>query len=232
MVATGDLFTPIHKALRSMIYSLSTRLQTHDFADTAATEALVGDLEHDFATARSAGCLLCIVGHHAVDEESAVFPEVEKLQPRLIQELIEEHHGLARQELAIEKAGHELAAMHGPTDRIAAGVRLNQMANDLFAAYIAHMNREEHEVVPLMREHFTDAQMADMRGRILGGMPPDRMMTIFGWMLPSLNVSELTGTVGGMKGKVPPRVFEAVTNLCATRVDPARWGAAKLRIGI
>jgi hypothetical protein len=36
MVATMDLFTPIHKALRSMIYNLGGRLQAVDFSDPAA----------------------------------------------------------------------------------------------------------------------------------------------------------------------------------------------------
>ena len=232
MTGTEDLFTPIHKALRSMIYGLSSRLQTNDFADRDATAALVQDLENDFAVARSAGCTLCALGQHARDEESVIFPDVARHEERLVRALIEEHHELGRRELAIAKAGHELLALDSADDRVSAGIRLNQSANDLFALYIAHMNREESDLVPLMKERYSDPQMAQMRGKIIGAMPPDRMMAILGWMLPSLNVDELTGFVGMLKAGAQPPVFKAVADLSAARVDPARWKIVKERVGI
>ena len=96
MTATEDLFTPIHKGLRSMLYSLSSRIQTNDFADVAATKALVVDLENDFAVARSAGCVLCVMSHHATDEETVIFPDTAKAGIALTTSLIREHHDLTR----------------------------------------------------------------------------------------------------------------------------------------
>jgi Hemerythrin HHE cation binding domain len=232
MPATGDLFTPIHKGLRSMIYGLSGRLQTNDFADVATTEALIKDLENDFAVARSAGCALCILAGHAVDEESVIFPAAGRAGNKLISELISEHHDLTRRELEIAKAGHELLGIGSADGRVRAGAQLNLAANQLFGAYITHMNREEAELVPLMREHFSDPEMVAMRGKILGQMPPDRMFAILGWMFPSLNVTELSGLLSSIKGTAPPQVMKAVTDLCAAQVDPARWDTVKLRVGL
>jgi hypothetical protein len=232
MTATEDLFTPIHKGLRAMIYSLSGRLQTNDFADTASTTALVTDLEHEFEVARSAGCILCVLSHHATDEETQIFPASAKVGSRLIAELIEEHHELTRREVALSKSAHELLAMDSPERRVEAGVRLNQAANELFGAYLVHMNREETELVPLMREHFSNEQMAAMRGAIIGQMPPDRFFVILGWMLPSLNVGELAEFVGGVRRGAPPQVFQAMTDLCSAKVEPTRWNAVKLRVGL
>ena len=215
-----------------MIYSLSGRLQTNDFADLATTRELVTDLENDFAIARSAGCILCVLAHHATDEESVIFPDVTRVGSELISTLIEEHHGLTRRELAIGKAAHELLRLDSPVGRAEGGIHLNQLANELFAAYITHMNREETELVPLMREHFTDAQMAKMQGTIIGGMPPDRMFGILGWMLPSLNVSELSELLFSMSKGAPPSLIKAVTDLCAKKVEPARWSKVRLKTGL
>ena len=77
-----------------MVYSLSARLQTHDFANLDQTQALVTDLEHDFAMARSAGCIVCLLNHHAIDEETDVFPTAARLESGLITQLIAEHHDL------------------------------------------------------------------------------------------------------------------------------------------
>ncbi len=232
MTATEDLFTPIHKALRAMLYDLSARLQTNDFADTAATTAVVSHLESDFAVARSAGCVVCVLSHHAGDEESAIFPQVSRVGERLVQSLREEHHDLARRELAIGELAHRLLAMQSPDDRIAAGVQLNHRANELLGAYLTHMNREDTELVPLMQEHFTDAQMIEMRSVIMGGMPPERLFAILGWMLPALNVTELSAMFTSMRPGLPPPVFRAISDLAAARVDPARWSLVKERVGI
>jgi hypothetical protein len=215
-----------------MIYGLSGRLQTNDFADLAATKNLITDLENDFAIARSAGCTLCILAQHAVDEESVIFPAVAPVRNNLITELISEHHDLTRRELDVAKAGHELIAMDTAEARIRAGAQLNLSANQLFAAYITHMNREEVELVPLMREHFSDPEMGAMQGKIVGQMPPDRMFGILGWVLPSLNLTELSGLLMALKGMAPPQVMKAISDLGAAQVDPARWDAAKLRAGL
>ena len=232
MTAKVDLFTPIHKALRSMIYGLSTRLQTNDFGDVAVTKALVTDIENDFDVARSAGCTLCILAHHAVDEEGVIFPDAAKLGNRLITELIAEHHDLTRRELEVARSGHALLEMPSAEDRRAAGRSLNRLANQLFGAYITHMNREEAELVPLMQEHMSDPQMLAMQGKIIGQMPPDRMFAILGWMLPSLNLTELTEILSSLKQGAPPPALKAISDLGEARVDPARWAAAKLHVGL
>ena len=232
MSGKEDLFTPVHKGLRAMIYGLSTRLQTNDFADVAATKELVADLEINFAVAQSAGCILCTFAHHAEEEEKIVFPPAARVANALIAELIQEHHGLTRRELEIGKSAHDLLGLPSPESRMVAGIRINQMANELFVAYIAHMNREETELVPLMREHFSDAEQAMMRGTIISMFPRDRLFALLGWMLPALNVTELSELLASIKQGAPPPLMNAIADLCAARVDPGRWAAVKLRVGI
>ena len=232
MTATQDLFTPIHKGLRSMLYSISRRLQTNDFADLTATKSLVNDLENDFAIARTAGCIVCTLSQHANDEETAIFPDVAKAGNELVAALTGEHHDFARREASLAKSAHALLAIENSEGRVQAGMRLNQSANELFVAYMAHLNREENELVPWMKEHFSDAQMTAMRGAIMSRTPPDRMFAILGWMLPSLNVQELSGLIREVRPAMPPQAFKAVTDMCEARVDHARWGAVKQIVGI
>lgn len=230
--ATEDLFTPIHKGLRAMLYGLSTRLQTNDFADVQATNELVTDLENDFAAARTAGCVLCVLAHHAEDEEGHIFGSVSPFAGDLVSGLIQEHHELTRQEMAIGRTAHEILVERAAEKRIQGGVRLNQAMNQLFVAYCSHMNREESELVPLMQRHFTNEQMAAMRGAIIAGLPPDRLMAVLAWMLPALNVTELTDLMNSVGRGAPPPVLNAVKSLCDAKVDPARWKEVLLRTGL
>lgn len=232
MSGTEDLFTPVHKGIRAMIYDLSARLQTNDFTDPDSTQALAQDLEIDFAIARSAGCFLCAFAAHAHDEERVVFPRSAEAANALVTELIRDHQGLTRRELEIGQHARALGSISSPGERTAAGIRLNQLANELFAAYLVHMNREETELVPVMREHFTDAEQAQMRGAIIAGFQPDRLFALLGWMLPALNVSELTELLASVKGAAPPPFMKAISDIGAAHVDAERWAVVKQRVGI
>jgi hypothetical protein len=58
------------------------------------------------------------------------------------------------------------------------------------------------------------------------------VFAILGWMLPSLNVLELSRLLSSLKGAAPPQFMRAVSDLCAARVDPARWDTVRLRVGL
>lgn len=232
MPVREDLFTPVHKALRAMMYDLSGRVQSNDFADLDATRALVVDLEHDFDIARSAGCMLCVFHEHADTEEGVIFPEVKRTSGDLVASLVAEHLDLTRREKAIAEAAHALLTLSSADDRITAGTALNLALNQLVAAYLVHMNREDAELVPRMREHFTDPQMAQMRGTIIGQFAPDRLFALLGWMLPALNVTELTELVGGLKRSAPPPVTQAIVELAAAKVPAPRWTEVRTRVGL
>lgn len=231
MTATEDLFTPIHKAIRSMIYDVGGRLQSNDFADIAGSKPLLADLEHEFTSAISSGCILCLLHEHASDEEREVFPSLEKHDSGLVRGLIEDHHALARRLRTITQMGREVLSRDNAAERVQLGAKLNQEANDFFAAYLVHMNREEEKVVPMMREHFTDDQMRTMRSTIMRGMPPDRLASILRWMFPSLSLAELTEMLGGAKGSMPPEMFRRLSGIGEEHVDPARWQVVRKRVG-
>ena len=232
MSGTVDLFTPVHKGLRSMIYELSGRLQTTDFADGPSVATLTTDLENDFAVAQSAGCILCTLALHAHHEEAVVFPPSAKYANRLVTTLIAEHHDLTRREQAIIQAAHELQELPTAQSRIEAGAHLNRLANELFAAYIAHMNREEVELAPLLRESFTDSEQLAMQGKIIASYPPDQLFAMVGWMLRSLNVTELSEFVSSVKAGAPPPFLKAVSDLGEAKVEAARWAEVRRRVGL
>ncbi len=232
MSGKADLFTPVHKALRAMLYDLSDRMQTNDFADLEGTKVLARDLENDFQVAQSAGCVLCGLAFHAVEEESAIFPSAASVGNGLVPLLIEEHHDLSRREVEIAEDAHALLENPGATERVAAGVRLNQKVNELLVAYFTHMNREEVELVPLLREQFEDAQQGAWQASIVRSFPPDRLMALLAWMLPAMNVTELAEFLGALQRLAPPPVVTAVTNLAAAKVPGPRWAEARNRTGL
>jgi len=124
--------------------------------------------------------------------------------------------------------------MDNPEGRVEAGIRLNQAANELLAAYITHMNREETELIPWMKEHYSNAEIVAMRTATRAQLPPDRAFAILRWMLPSLNVIELSGFILDVKAQASaqPQAFKAIIDLCEARVGPSRWREVKRVVGL
>ena len=80
-----DLFTTVHKALRAVIYQLSTMLQTTDFSDERSTKACLAALEH----------FLELLHEHAGHEDRTIFAAMHQFDPEMIDQLEEEHKEIA-----------------------------------------------------------------------------------------------------------------------------------------
>ena len=231
LTATEDLFTSIHKALRSMIYNIGGRLQSADFADKTALNLVLADLQHEFANAVSRTCILCLLHSHASHEERSIFPSMQPVDPDLVRGLIDDHHEILRRLEVITKMANELGGIDAPEQRIELGARVNRETNEFFAFYLAHMNKEEVTIVPAMKEQFTDDQLRAMQGTIIGSMPKERLVGFLRWMLPALSMRELTGMMAGMKHGAPPELLQLAVGIGQANVDPARWAIVRQRVG-
>jgi hypothetical protein len=229
--ATEDILTPVHKAIRSMLFDLSGRLQTLDFGDPVASAATLSDLQVDVATAPAA-CILCLLHHHGGDEETAVFPDLKPLDPALVEDLLREHHDVTRRLATISRMTADLRKRTSREERVALGVEINREADRLFAFYLTHMSKEEVTLLPAMLNHFSDDQLRALRAKIQGAMPRERLAGYLRWMLPSLNVSEMTKMLTGMKCAAPPEVLAFVAQIAERHVDPERWAAVRSSVGI
>jgi hypothetical protein len=231
MMPRADIFTPIHKALRSMIYELGNELQTTDFTDEKATAAMVSRLKQDLSLASST-CVLCLLHEHAGNEDKYVFPDVRQYEPKLVDTLLQEHREVVKRIAGVWKQADEVKTHSNPEERIEMGANLNRSSNDLFAFYLTHLNGEESTIVPAMWKHFTDEQIIGMNTAIMKNLSPERMAQWMGWMLPSLNINELVGMLVGLKKGTPAPAFENMARLAEKVLGEDRWKAVKSRAGL
>jgi len=180
-----------------MIYELGRALQTSDFTDERATETMVAKLKQDLSTASSA-CLICLLHEHAGNEDQYIYPDVRTYEPEMVEKLLAEHREVVRRIAGVWKIADELKALRNREERIGMGDKLNRTANDLFAYYLTHLNGEEATIVPAMWKHFTDEQLVAMRTNVERNTPPERYAEWMRWILPSLNLNELTDMFMGL----------------------------------
>jgi hemerythrin superfamily protein len=226
-----DIFTPIHKAIRSMIYELGKELQTADFTDEHAGKAIISKLNREFSSAYSA-CILCLLHEHAGNEDQFIFPEVRAYEPKMVDTLVQEHREIVRRMAAMWKIADELNTLRDREQRMEVGDKLNWSVNDLFAFYLTHLSGEEATIVPAMWKHFTDEQLVTMRTNVEKNTAPEQYAKWASWMFPSLNINELTDMFIGLKKGAPPPVFENMTRMAQKALGEDRWRMAKAKAGL
>jgi len=214
-----------------MIYELGSELQTLDFTDERATESMVTKLREDLSAASST-CIVCLLHGHSTDEENYVFPDVRTYEPALIDTLLAEHREVVRKIAEVWKVANELKALQDREERIEMGDKLNRTANDLFAYYLTHLKGEEATLIPAMWKHYTDEQLVAMRANVQSHIPPAVFAVWMSWVLPSLNINELTGMFIGLKKGAPAPVLERMSQLAEKSLDQDRWAAVKARAAL
>ncbi len=217
-----DLFTFIHKSIRSIIYNAASKLQSTDFADVKESEEMVSSLKQD----------LELLHEHAVHEDNIIFPEIAENEPETIKILNDEHKDLETKLNNLLNQMDKINKTENDQERFVYGEELNNLFNDFSASYLAHMNHEEATVLDASFKYLTDDELIAIRTRIQSKIPPERYKIWLHWMLKSLNNSELTGLLNGMKASAPPQVFENVIGVAKSLFDDQKWTKLNAQIGI
>lgn len=217
-----DLFTFIHKALRSLIYNAGSKLQSADFEDKAESDKIVYMLRND----------LELLHEHAVHEDNIIFPEFKNEEAEMINALENEHKEIAAKLEIINELLGKISGEEDDETRLGLGALLNNLFNDFAASYLAHMNHEEATVLEASWKYLSDEELVGIRSKIQMNIPTDRYRIWLNWMLKSLNNSELTGLLSGMKAGAPQHVFENVVTTASAVIEPERWNSLKERIAV
>ncbi len=227
-----NLFRPIHKGIRLMLYQMGSRLQSTNFADVTEGNRFVRRMKHELGDSLS-NCFLCLLRVHSSHEEKDIFSEIRTHDPDVIDLVMKEHGEIARRIWLTTKTGDELATITAPARRIEVGDRLNQEMNDLFVAYLAHLNNEEATLVPLMWDWFTDVQLRAMRAKFYDSLPLPLFETWMRWTLPALNEEELIVLFSGLKKDAESSTrFPDWVRLAHMTLDFDRWICLRERVGL
>lgn len=219
-----NLFRPIHKGIRSMIYELGLRLGTTDFTNSTESNEVARQLKQDLTTSTS-NCILCLLYAHSAHEERDFFSAVRPFDQDVVNLMMSEHRVIVRRVQQVAKTCDELQDLSEPARRIEVGDRLHLEANDLFAFYLAHVNNEEALMVPVMWEHYTDEQLRALRAQFYNMIPLPRFEEWMRWTLPALNPNELQVLLSGMRTDPPPNRFADAVRVAKEMLNPDRWAS-------
>jgi hypothetical protein len=226
-----NLFRPIHKGIRSMLYDLGSQLQTVNFADVNESNQFATRLKHDLGNSLS-NCMLCLLSAHASHEERDIFSQVRPHDPAAVETAMKEHAEVIRRVGGVSKTCDEVMRLTTPASRLEAGNRLNEEVDSLLAFYLSHLNHEEALLVPVLWRWFTDEQIRAMRTVFYASLPSPLFETWMRWTLPSLNQEELVALFSDLKMGPETARFDDWVRMARETLNLPRWVGLRERVGI
>lgn len=207
-------FAAPHKALRSAFCEALTRAGNTDHTNTLQVQKMIGQCRDLFS-------LLQI---HVTDENNIMLAQLDERSAGAGENDRNDHYVLEHYQTKLEEQlGHlaNAATAEGMEDFYAG-------LGKLFGMHLEHMYEEETVTQQLLWDHFTDAELAAMRVRIIQQLNFDQLMTWFKYMFPAMRPHERAGMLNGFLASAPPPVAEKATEVIRTALGDAEWDRTRL----
>jgi iron-sulfur cluster repair protein YtfE (RIC family) len=188
-----NLYREVHKGLRRALFEVADMAGSVDVADAEAVASL---------RARFADLDMMLTTHHSHEEIGRLGALISEHVDADTARSIQDAHDWSDAALADLR----IRVSRLQSDRDAAA--LYDAAVEFVAGYLAHMNDEEHVVMPALNAGADQDELGQIVMQIRMSVPPPQMCIFLRYMLPAMNPDERTTTLGGMKMGAPPEVFD------------------------
>ncbi|RYF42466.1 MAG: hypothetical protein EOO25_06620 [Comamonadaceae bacterium] len=216
-----DMYSGIHKALRALMADTLLalgRMDAHDELELAqATQRVIELVE--FCAA------------HLKHENDFVHPAIEARAPGASGAIAREHAQHLAHVAQIADAAAALR-LQPAESRMAAAAALYRQLALFIAENFEHMNVEETAHNAVLWAHYSDAELAAIHDALVAAIPPEEMMFVARWMIPSLCPAERAGVLLDIRGKAPAPAFEAVLATVQPHLDTRAWAKLAASLGL
>jgi hypothetical protein len=212
----ADLYGPVHKGLRSVLFDLSVELARSDFANA-------GEAEVALSACKRAVDFLRVHHEH---EETLAQPMLASRAPDVVAATHAQHETIDVAIAELEAIAREVGRADGAA-RAAAGQRLVGAYDRFLVDYLAHMRHEETAMQEAFWRHFTDEELGALQVKIQGAIPPARLAEFLAIMLPAMNFGERARVLGVMKANAPEPAFRAAKDVAARVLGQSAWDALR-----
>ncbi len=213
------VYRPIHKAMRHILFSTSRQVGLADFTDGAVTQECLADLDRTIGFLRE----------HKGYEEAHIHRPLETKLPGVSARFAEDHEEDELLIAEIEQLGARIRNA-GEAQRVVMGIELHERFNAYVGRYLGHLYREETELQKVLWDNFTDAELIAIRAAIFRDIPTGRRGELLPDMCASYNPDEISMVLKNIKAHAPPEVFQRLTQIAESVMQPAMWAKVRARI--
>ena len=216
-----DMYGPIHKALRSFMCDTLLRAGRMDVNDAAERDATLDQVD----------ALLAFCLDHLERENAFLHTAIEARRPAGSARTADEH---VEHIETISTLRDETAALRGAASPAQAMLahRLYHHLSLFVAENLQHMHIEETANNAALWALYSDAELHEIHGRLLAGIPPAKELLVARWMIPALNPMERAVILGHAKTLMPPEAFLGILAHLQPHMDAAGWSKLTASVGV
>jgi hemerythrin-like domain-containing protein len=215
-----NMYTPIHKGLRNLLFTTSLAAGSIDWNEEARLSELQHRIEH----------LLHVLRLHVRNEETYVHP---LLADRLVgvHKRLEAAH--REQEGILDDLESFLARARAadPEKRVQLGLELYRVLNRFIALYLPHLDDEETRVMPALNEAFTPEELIATYFEILRNQQEPDLLSDVDMMFPAMTDDEVIELLQTGPSWMAPALMEKAGQRAERAMGPDRWGRIMDRMG-
>jgi hemerythrin-like domain-containing protein len=208
-----NIFFPIHKGLRAMLYETAIQLQQTSFVDIdEAAEAI-----------EQVKTVVDLFESHADKEDNYVFPAIASWEPSVVAAFEQEHvedHELGE---SLQKWLTAFDYAVAPSAKQTIGEELTKAYIQFMVFNLRHMAKEEQVISPILWRYYTDSELHDITLKIMRAVPQEEMASFSRWMVRGLNNAEILYWLRGVKNSAPAPAFQALLAVAEKELHPHRW---------
>lgn len=216
-----DIYTPIHKALRSMMFHAQVDLGAADPSDDAQTRAALERVRE----------LLTVCRSHLNHENEFVHTAMERRAPGSSTRVAGEHEEHEDAIERLENEVREVESARGPA-RAPALLGLYRKLGLFIAQNLEHMHYEETVHNAILAATYSDEELAAIEADIVAHVAPESTALILRWMLPSIDHDRRLAMLKGMRAGAPAQAFQGALALAQKYLTGTDWNKLVGALGI
>ena len=208
-----NIFFPIHKGLRAMLYETAVLLQQTSFIDTEEAADAIEQIK----------TVIALFESHAHKEDTYVFPAIAAWEPSVVAAFEQEHvedHTLGE---SLQKWLTAFDYAIAPSAKQTIGEELTKAYIQFMVFNLRHMAKEEQVISPILWRYYNDGELHDITLKIMKAVPSQEMASFSRWMVRGLNNAEVLYWLRGVKNTAPAPVFQALLEVAERELHPHRW---------
>lgn len=207
-----DLYGPVHKGLRALMFDTLARLGRCDAGDAPEFER----------TLDAVRTLLWVCERHLHHENAVLHAAMESRRPGSSASTADDHAGHVDAIAALRERVDATVAV-APALRARALHRLYLRVARFVAENLEHMEVEETHNTWTLRDAYDDAELARIHDRILESIPPEEMALFMRWILAAVSHDERVAMLAEMRANAPAPAFDGAVALCRDLLAPNDW---------
>jgi hypothetical protein len=216
-----NIFKPVHKGLRALLYDTALILQQTEFTDASQAGAAMDKIS----------LVLKLFESHAYLQDYFILPTIEKFDKPLVNEFRKEQEFARHLVNGINNLVEMFETCHTNRERNIAGSAITKAYMDFMIFNLKEMAKEESLLNESLWRHFSNRELLLMEQEIIESIPASEMAVYGKWMIKGMSDSELVRWFGKLKNSAPEYLYNNLLTLTEMELPSSRWNKIEEAVG-